>query len=70
MNQPLLIHTQPRCCQQTQKIKHAQFQLVTDDPHGEEKHQLDAADNNAVSITRSEERRVGKECRSRWSPYH
>ena len=21
-------------------------------------------------ITRSEERRVGKECRSRWSPYH
>jgi len=23
-----------------------------------------------VGITRSEERRVGKECRSRWSPYH
>ena len=22
------------------------------------------------SYTRSEERRVGKECRSRWSPYH
>ena len=22
------------------------------------------------SDTRSEERRVGKECRSRWSPYH
>ena len=22
------------------------------------------------SSTRSEERRVGKECRSRWSPYH
>ena len=22
------------------------------------------------STTRSEERRVGKECRSRWSPYH
>ena len=22
------------------------------------------------SILRSEERRVGKECRSRWSPYH
>ena len=21
-------------------------------------------------ITRSEERRVGKECRSRWEPYH
>ena len=24
----------------------------------------------AVSGARSEERRVGKECRSRWSPYH
>ena len=23
-----------------------------------------------MAITRSEERRVGKECRSRWSPYH
>ena len=27
--------------------------------------------NNAIIILiRSEERRVGKECRSRWSPYH
>src|SRR2546427_10185265 len=24
----------------------------------------------SVTLTRSEERRVGKECRSRWSPYH
>ena len=24
----------------------------------------------AISGKRSEERRVGKECRSRWSPYH
>src|SRR6266487_3767072 len=24
----------------------------------------------AVAASRSEERRVGKECRSRWSPYH
>ena len=23
-----------------------------------------------AKLTRSEERRVGKECRSRWSPYH
>ena len=23
-----------------------------------------------ISANRSEERRVGKECRSRWSPYH
>ena len=26
--------------------------------------------NGCVVISRSEERRVGKECRSRWSPYH
>ena len=24
----------------------------------------------SVNVHRSEERRVGKECRSRWSPYH
>ena len=26
--------------------------------------------NVLEQLTRSEERRVGKECRSRWSPYH
>src|SRR5256885_5668651 len=26
--------------------------------------------NNPQMLRRSEERRVGKECRSRWSPYH
>ena len=26
--------------------------------------------NYLECLTRSEERRVGKECRSRWSPYH
>ena len=26
--------------------------------------------NRIRTIHRSEERRVGKECRSRWSPYH
>ena len=33
---------------------------------------VDPADPQAVSVAveRSEERRVGKECRSRWSPYH
>ena len=27
-------------------------------------------EENLFSFYRSEERRVGKECRSRWSPYH
>src|SRR2546422_10893773 len=30
----------------------------------------DGGDECARTINRSEERRVGKECRSRWSPYH
>src|SRR3712207_8682515 len=31
---------------------------------------LSAARRCSISVLRSEERRVGKECRSRWSPYH
>src|SRR5690554_1844802 len=31
---------------------------------------LDLLSNKRAEIMRSEERRVGKECRSRWSPYH
>src|SRR2546430_14445521 len=36
------------------------------------RHLLHGADPpvGAAAATRSEERRVGKECRSRWSPYH
>src|SRR5256885_14092513 len=30
----------------------------------------DSDDALSIPDTRSEERRVGKECRSRWSPYH
>ena len=32
--------------------------------------QIPQEDLNAILEARSEERRVGKECRSRWSPYH
>src|SRR5256886_1414075 len=31
---------------------------------------LETLDSRPVAEARSEERRVGKECRSRWSPYH
>ena len=31
---------------------------------------LQVIEQNSFSSSRSEERRVGKECRSRWSPYH
>ena len=29
-----------------------------------------AKNQDRIQVLRSEERRVGKECRSRWSPYH
>src|SRR5256885_6112281 len=32
--------------------------------------EVDSSDLDFVVELRSEERRVGKECRSRWSPYH
>ena len=49
--------------------------------HYREKHRLELREDRQVQTvglfegdvliaTRSEERRVGKECRSRWSPYH
>src|SRR5260370_12701863 len=34
------------------------------------KSHADEAQNALEQLNRSEERRVGKECRSRWSPYH
>ena len=34
------------------------------------KAKIDEEEYDVVAYQRSEERRVGKECRSRWSPYH
>ena len=36
----------------------------------EKRYEFDLGDDIAIIEYRSEERRVGKECRSRWSPYH
>jgi DNA-binding response OmpR family regulator len=33
-------------------------------------HDVLLVESNLPDMDRSEERRVGKECRSRWSPYH
>ena len=51
----------------TGKIEHRLFKDVID--------YFDDGDvfvlnNTKIFVLRSEERRVGKECRSRWSPYH
>ena len=41
-------------------LERAQFEAIS---VASDKHQVNP-------VLRSEERRVGKECRSRWSPYH
>src|SRR3989441_1447619 len=47
------------------------FARVTNEMTVGEMRQLEAHDKLAYGeAQRSEERRVGKECRSRWSPYH
>src|SRR3989442_10110132 len=43
--------------------------LPGSDVEGDVVHGHDAAER-LDDVLRSEERRVGKECRSRWSPYH
>ena len=52
----------------------AEFGFQTHPIQGEKKTVIGAiGDKRLLSmnqILRSEERRVGKECRSRWSPYH
>ena len=40
------------------------------DAHDQDTQGTNNTANNLNNDDRSEERRVGKECRSRWSPYH
>src|ERR1039457_2632481 len=40
------------------------------DERGSNEYNLALGQRRADGVKRSEERRVGKECRSRWSPYH
>ena len=42
------------------------FRILEEDKGIKKEDIIDAV----VEVLRSEERRVGKECRSRWSPYH
>ena len=45
-------------------------QNITVKGHVKDATGLEVIGANIVEKGRSEERRVGKECRSRWSPYH
>ena len=55
---------------------HAEITLLKQDPQaGDPLSRLNFTVGGSIRpqfnmMTRSEERRVGKECRSRWSPYH
>ena len=51
-------------------IKMISIALTISISFGVDKTGTTAAKFLSIDIGRSEERRVGKECRSRWSPYH
>ena len=38
--------------------------------YGSDETKTEFINHDSEPLMRSEERRVGKECRSRWSPYH
>ena len=54
------------------EVKNFNLGFVTEDLDYYEKLKKDYDEENIkdTGLYRSEERRVGKECRSRWSPYH
>src|SRR3712207_211118 len=57
---PQLLAAVGQVCQELPRYSHSQSRF------GEEF----LAQGDVCHVCRSEERRVGKECRSRWSPYH
>src|ERR1051325_4306240 len=53
------------------KEQHPDMEVIMLTAHGSIESAIQAMRSGAYDyLTRSEERRVGKECRSRWSPYH
>ena len=49
-------------------IKHVDYKMLENIIKNELS--IDLSEDSYRQLLRSEERRVGKECRSRWSPYH
>ena len=66
-NQRKLEKLDERIRRQSELIE--QLDSVLENPQLSEAEQLEKSEALLAKL-RSEERRVGKECRSRWSPYH
>src|SRR5256884_9792019 len=60
-----ILHREKRPCGLVPPFEDQVRPVVHDDPA-----KLSVFRSKPVAAVRSEERRVGKECRSRWSPYH
>ena len=57
----------PRAARSVAAVRHHVRDLIC---QRELQHVADDVELLTSELARSEERRVGKECRSRWSPYH
>src|SRR5256885_16233862 len=67
------LHATPRGGQPGSWVGLENYAVMVDDPvfwQAVRNNLWFAAATIPLSMARSEERRVGKECRSRWSPYH
>ena len=53
-----------------QKVRYDSSYFQMDYPNGDVPEDRGVCTDVVIRAYRSEERRVGKECRSRWSPYH
>src|SRR2546425_10767467 len=60
-------HVAPRCRSPARRAQHIRRNPF---PRLEAQPLVVAVLSSILDAVRSEERRVGKECRSRWSPYH
>src|SRR5260370_9943518 len=72
-NQKGILEVRNRISEQFNLVLRTQAEKVrclAFNPDGKRLALIDDLESGTVWICRSEERRVGKECRSRWSPYH
>ena len=61
-------------CEQDVRVTERLWRMIVAKDYNEKairlEHEFRSIIDRQEAVLRSEERRVGKECRSRWSPYH